>query len=590
MLARKMLPWALSAALALALPADAAAQAPSADPLTGRWVAQKRFGPDAHGNLIIMRTGGAYSADMVGRTVPVRMDKDELVFDLPGGQGSFRGRRQGKAIVGHWYRPGTAVNSNDSASPVRLVPDGTNRWRGEVTPMQDSFTYYLLAEKRPDGSLDVVLRNPERDFGNQIGAQRLVRDGNALKLMGKRRREKDERVLAAGTFDAENQTFTLAFPDRGATYDFSRDTDDSEVFSRGKSPEPYVYHPPLALADGWPTATLEQVGIDRAGIEKYIQAVIDQPQTAVDDPQVHGLLIARHGKLVLEEYFHGYDRDRLHTTRSASKSVTATIVGAAMQAGAPLELSRPVYLVMNGGKFPSGLEPAKRAMTLENLLTMSSGFFCDDNNDSAPGNETTMWDQTKEPDFYRYYMAVPLDRTPGAKAVYCSGDPNLALGMVGRATGENPMDLFDRLIAGPMKISRYEWGLDPAKQPYGGGSTAFVLRDFIKFGQLMLNGGTWGGKRILSRDFVARASEPRYTLGTRKYGYLWWGEDFPYIGRTVYAFMALGAGGQTVMVFPELDLVMASFSGSFASQGYKRAIVPAEILPAVLEDAKAGRR
>ena len=69
--------------------------------------------------------------------------------------------------------------------------------------------------------------------------------------------------------------------------------------------------------------------------------------------QVDGVLIARHGKLVLEEYFHAEHRDKPHETRSASKSMTATLVGAAMQAGAPLRLSTPVYQIMNGGSFRS---------------------------------------------------------------------------------------------------------------------------------------------------------------------------------------------------------------------------------------------
>jgi CubicO group peptidase (beta-lactamase class C family) len=106
----------------------------------------------------------------------------------------------------------------------------------------------------------------------------------------------------------------------------------------------------------------------------------------------------------------------------------------------------------------------------------------------------------------------------------------------------------------------------------------------MKFGQLMLNGGTWQGRRILSRDFVARASSPIYNLGSRKYGYLWWVVDYPYKGRKLYAFQALGAGGQNVTVIPDLDLVVASFSGSYFSRGYGRVtgeLIPENILPAV---------
>ncbi len=82
------------------------------------------------------------------------------------------------------------------------------------------------------------------------------------------------------------------------------------------------------------------------------------------------------------------------------------IAGAAMQAGIPLKVSMPVYEVMNGGTFPAGLDPLKKTMTLENLLTMSSGYFCDDTNDKAPGNEETMTEVSTEPDFYKFTMAV----------------------------------------------------------------------------------------------------------------------------------------------------------------------------------------
>lgn len=584
-----------------------AISAASADDLVGLWGAKKRFGPDARGTLTIQRTGATYSADMAGRIVPVRMERGELVFDLPGGQGTFRGKFQGQGgILGHWIQPATVVNFGETASRVILKQDGRNRWRGIAEPLQDEFTFYLRAEKGPDGSLNVLLRNVERDVGARLGSQlRLTREGNVVKLIGKPRGQTEDRVLASGPYDSDNQVFTFTFPERGGSYDFRREGDESNFYRRGKNPGPYSYTPPPALYDGWSTGSLEDVGIDRAGMEKVMQMVIDTPEGKINTPQIHSLLIARHGKLVLEEYFHGYDRETPHTTRSASKSVTATIIGAAMQNGAPLRLSSPVYQVMNGGTFPADLEPAKRAMTLEHLLTMSSGIFCDDNNENAPGNENGMWNQTEEPDFYRFYMKAPMDRKPGEKAVYCSGDANLALGMVGRAAGEDPMYTFDRLIGEPMKITRYGWGLDRVRQPYGGGGMQLLPRDFLKFGQLMLNGGTWDGHRILSRDFVARATtniNMPSNLGNRKYGYLWWGDhlaenddhaltivqDFTYKGSTLHSFAAYGAGGQTVLVIPELDLVFSIFNGNFASGGWVYAggeLIPKYILPTVREAA-----
>ena len=100
-------------------------------------------------------------------------------------------------------------------------------------------------------------------------------------------------------------------------------------------------------------------------MERLVQSIIDMKMDEADAPEIHALLIARHGRLLLEEYFHGFSRDKLHTLRSGAKSLTSTTIGAAMYAGAPLRLDSHVYQVMNGGIFPAGLEPRKRAMTLE---------------------------------------------------------------------------------------------------------------------------------------------------------------------------------------------------------------------------------
>jgi CubicO group peptidase (beta-lactamase class C family) len=521
---------------------------------------------------------------MAGYTVPVRIEGNELSFQLPNAQGSFRGHAPSNGeLHGHWFPPIALGMGQQHMSPVRLKTDGANRWSGEVVPFEDTFTFHLLLEKRADGTLGALLRNFDRDIGNQLGIERLERSGDAVKLIGKRGQQ---AVEVTGNWDSENQLLTFRFPNRGGSYDFRRDDDDSTFYPRGRHPARYSYRPPPARPDGWPTATLEQVNIDRPGIEKMIQELVEAPMEGRDTPRVHSVLIARHGKLVLEEYFHGENRDKLHETRSASKSVTAVLAGAAMYSGVPLKLSSPVYLVMNGGTFPPDLEPRKRAMTLEHLLTMSSGFFCDDTNDAAPGNEERMENESDEPDYYKFIMAVPMSTAPGESSVYCSAVANLALGMVTRAAHEYTLDLFDRLVAGPMQIETYGWGPDRAGNLYGGGGTKFLPRDFMKFGQLLLNGGTWQGHRILSREFAARAGSPLYHLRGQLYGYLWWGVDYPYKNRTVYAYFAGGAGGQSVVVVPDLDLVIASFGGNYFSPGtffMQRNVIPRLLLPAVRE-------
>lgn len=533
---------------------------PAGASLAGLWKAKKFFGPDARGPVVIQKTGDVYTADLMGELVPVRVERGNVSFALPNGEGAFRGKlHTDRAIRGHWFPPGSVPRFFVYASPLELKADGASRWRGEVRPFDDTFAFYLMLREQPDGSFSAFLRNPDRDEGGMRGVEKLTLEGNVAKLIGK------GREVATGTFDQERDVLTLNFPYRGGTYDFRRDGDESAFYPRGAKPARYVYRPPLARDDGWPVGTLEEANIDRAAMETFIQGIADTPPDAYTAPVIEGVLIARHGKLVLEEYFYGAHRDQLHETRSAAKSLTATLIGAALHAGAPLSLSSPVYQVMNGGTFPADLEPRKRAMTLEHLLTMSAGYFCDDTNPKAPGNEDFMIDEAEEPDTYRYTLAVPMATAPGETSVYCSSNPNLALGVLGRATGESVLDIFDRLVARPMKIRHYGWWLDRAGNPYGGGGVQMYPRDFMKLGQLMLNGGMWEGRRILGRDFVTRASSPLHSLRDLKYGYLWWVRDSPYRDRTVRVYYAGGAGGQSAIVVPELDLVIATYGASYSS-------------------------
>src|SRR5712691_8538609 len=250
--------------------------------------------------------------------------------------------------------------------------------------------------------------------------------------------------------------------------------------------------------------------------------IINTPMESVHTSDIHAMLIARHGKLVVEEYFHGFHRDKLHDTRSAAKSLTSTLIGAAIEERAPLDVSSPVYKIMNGGAFPQGLEPRKQSMTVEHLLTMSSVFDCDDHDDASPGKEDTMQEQKAQPDWYKYTLDLPMVRAPGEKAVYCSADMNLLGGVLSRATGQPLTELFHNLIANPPQIKRYSMNLTPTGDAYMGGGIYFLPRDFMKLGQLLLNGGKWNGTTVLSKEWARRATAPLFELRGVHYGYAWW--------------------------------------------------------------------
>jgi CubicO group peptidase (beta-lactamase class C family) len=164
-------------------------------------------------------------------------------------------------------------------------------------------------------------------------------------------------------------------------------------------------------------------------------------------------------------------------------------------------------------------------------------------------------------------------------------------GVLAKVTGKTDQELFDALIAKPLQFERYYMNLAPNGEVYLGGGMHFLPRDFIKFAQLLLNGGTWSGQRILASDFARKAISTQthiadHTHGDRKYGYLIWINDYVYKGRKIEAFFLAGNGGQIVMGVPELDLAMAFFGGSYGDKGTYLAqdnFVPNFILPAVEE-------
>jgi len=572
--------------LFLAAPGASQTTSKPLDDLSGLWAAKKWFRPEIRGQLIVMQTGGGLRAEIAGHYAQVAKQGAEMTFELPGDQGRFLGVLDKDGVIrGHWIRPATALSWGRAESPVVLKPIGSGRWSGIVDPGEEEFSFYIFAKRSPDGSYSAVLRNPEFDLGNQRGVRRLVRDGDTVRLMAARGNS-PEQVLADGQIETDLDGFTLTFPGRGGTYDFQREGNSSLVYPRPRPGEPYRYVPPPDIGDGWPTGTLTAEHIDQPAMERLVQSIIDMNMQEADAPEIHALLIARHGHLLLEEYFHGFSREKLHTLRSAAKSLSGIVVGAAIHAGAPIHLDDKVYQVMNHGTFPAGLEPRKRAMTLENLLTMSSGHYCDDTDDKAPGNEELITDDLQPANVIDYFMSIPMATDPGTNSVYCSMQPHLALAMLQEATGRSPLDFFDRLVARPMQISRYSWPLDTNGRPYGGGSVAIGARDFMKFGQLMLNGGTWGGKRILDASFAKAAGSPQYHLRNVYYGYLWWVEYYPYKGRKVLGYSARGAGGQMIFVIPELDLVVTAMGGNFSNRRggrYLNNFIATSILPAVRE-------
>lgn len=580
----------------LALPTVACANEAKSSPLdlVGLWMAKRNFGPEIRGTLTIGRDGDRWHGEIAGHRVEGQRDGSDLTFALPGSRGTFRGRLgPDGSIVGHWMQPPTRRGGQAVASPVRLTSNGKHRWQGEVVPFDDDFTFFLLVEEREDGVAGAFLRNPQRNFGVFLNVDRIERDGDQVQLIGSWRRNTDERVFAHSTYEADLDS--LSFMLRYRTFDFHRVGDDaaSPFYARGREPRPFSYRPPQAEGDGWPVGTLGDAGMVFEPLRRLVETEIDPPAQSVHAPYVHGMLIARHGKLVFEEYFHGFHRDLPHDTRSASKSAASVLVGAAIAAGEPISLSTPVYETIYGDAMPEGLDPRARRITVEHLLTMSSGLDCDDSDYDSPGNEERVQSQRENLDWYDYTLGLGMVRDPGAAAVYCSVNPNLLGKVLETATGESLASLFHRLIAEPLEVSRYHLNLQPTGEPYLGGGFQWLPRDFMKLGQVILDGGTWKDRRILDEPFARRSTAPQVEIQKRGYGYLWWVVEYPFGDGTVEAFYAGGNGGQLVMGIPELDLLVAFFAGNYSdsySSRIQQELVPEYILKAIASEGRTADR
>lgn len=579
---------ALACAIAFAA-MPAAGQTPNEAPnLDGLWAAHMRYGPDIRGPLLIERRGATLIAEIAGVRVEARVAGRDIQFQLPNEAGSFRGHfgNREASIAGHWIQPRTMSGGMAMASPVTLTRLRAGAWRGAVAPMEDAITMFLSIRTDEAGVIRAYLRNPERNVGVFQQIDRIERRGNHLTMIGRFRGRGEEQVFAEADYDHNNDLIPFHFPQFGVTMDFAQASpeDKRRYYPRGEAPAAYTYALPPALDDGWRTGTLEEAGIDRARISALVERIAQEPQTSLATPQVHALLIARHGRLVLEEYFHGYGRHSAHDTRSASKSMGAILVGAAIHNGAPFTPQSRVVESVDPALVPPQVDPRLASMQVQHLLTMSSGFDCDDDNSDSPGNEDAMQEQRHEPNWWRFGLAVPMARDPGAHATYCSMNPMLAGAVVSHQTGRWLPDVFAEQVAAPLDIRRYYLNLTPTGDWYFGGGAQFELRDFMKMGQLVLNGGTWNGRRVLARAYAEQMTAPLVELQERTYGYSWWSQPMPYRDRQVRVIYAAGNGGQLVMAVPELDLVIAFYSGDFghrAALTAQRVYIPEFILPAV---------
>lgn len=347
-------------------------------------------------------------------------------------------------------------------------------------------------------------------------------------------------------------------------------------------PASYVYHPPADLADGLRVASIAHAGLDQRTAIGLVTRVADGTY-----PDVHSVLLYRHGRLVLEEYFYGYDRERLHQLRSATKSLVSILVGIAIDRGALAGDGELVIKHLPYGRYANP-DPRKDRLTLRDLLTMQSGLSCDDRDGDSPGNESRVY-QTD--DWVKYVLDLPMLDAPGSRGRYCSGNSHVAKQIVEHATGTSLPAFAQEYLFGPLGIApddvRWNVTLDSSNPTFA--QVYLRPRDMLKIGVLFHQQGQWGGRQVISREWVETSTRRWSAIGDQGYGYFWWHQwlNVPTGdgSRRVDMVVATGNGGQKIYLVPSLDAVVVMTGGRYNQQSSGDAIMAKELLPALLGTA-----
>jgi CubicO group peptidase (beta-lactamase class C family) len=320
--------------------------------------------------------------------------------------------------------------------------------------------------------------------------------------------------------------------------------------------------PPRALADPqWQTATPQSQGLSPERL-----SALDAEVRAGTFETVTSVLISRHGRLVHETYFDDGGAEARRNTRSATKTVTAMLVGAAIAEGGITGADAPVMpFIASYGPFDNP-DPRKTAVSVEDLLTMSSILECDDWNQFSRGNEERMYLIEDWVKFafdlpvrgFPAWIPKPADQPYGRAFSYCTAGVT-TLGAVVESAMEEPLESFaQRVLFNPLGIENPEWQFSPAGLAQGGGGLGLRSRDLLALGQLLLNRGRWNGHQILPESWVEEMVSPHASVDPQRgdYGYLTWLATYTVAGEPHAAWAMAGTGGNKVVIVPDLDVVV----------------------------------
>jgi len=287
---------------------------------------------------------------------------------------------------------------------------------------------------------------------------------------------------------------------------------------------------------------------------------------------LHGIAVARNGRLIFEHYRSG-DDERFgmvthgpavkHDLRSVTKVVIGLLIGDAVARRLIPDLDMPLFEFLPD--YADLWRDGRERIRLRNLLTMSSGLEWDENlplTDPAHG-EVRLWISK---DRLRTALEPPLVWEPGSVWAY-SGDCTELLAAVLRKVSGKPLDEYAReVLFEPLGITSAEWNCHADGSPSASGGLRLCLPDLAKIGQLVVDGGRWAGQSVLPEGWIVQSLTPQIGMDDRLffYGFHWWLGRSLVNGHEIAWAAGIGLGGQRLFVVPALSLVAAITAGHYA--------------------------
>jgi len=266
----------------------------------------------------------------------------------------------------------------------------------------------------------------------------------------------------------------------------------------------------------------------------------------LDGNRMDSCLVLYKGRLIHEEYNNGYDADTPHFVASVTKSVVSALVGVAIQDGIVGGVEDKVLAYFPEAESLPGWQELKRDMTIEHLLTRTSGITSDTDE---------IWDgyfDEEQRDAALYTFLIPQEYEPGEKYQSENIGMCILLGIIQRASGRDLLAYAQEKLFGPLGMDSVEWDTTADGLPFGGFGISMTPRDMLRFGYLYLNYGRWEDAQIIPADYVART--PPRSKNPKAYGYLFWNYDkMPFSGN----YQASGSQGQHIVILPGRDMVIA---------------------------------